>query len=769
MHLKVPSSEGPEQYPVGVIFSSRIVDLYKNRNFRPTLHLTSMSIFRILFFLVITGPAPAVAQTLFSEDLEGPTSLTLNTTDANSTVNITNTWLVNSVYAGGSGTVDCLGFPLDFTIPATALQPAGITNANGSYLHVTSLVALANGISCCSFGAADGFCTTADDAFVRMSSDVSTLGLTDVSLKFWWLCNGGQQNYGEVWYSTNGGLAWIQLTAPITQYRNQPTWVEQTASIPAFGNQATLRFGFRFHNGESFAGGSDPGFALDDIRIIASQSSSITSALAATSFCQGSAFQLPFTISGAFTSGNVFTVQLSDAAGSFASPVAIGSIASVTGGTIACVIPANTPAGNGYRLRVVASMPVVTGADNGANITIVDAPYAGTDAAISVCSDGQPVPLSTGGDAGGDWSGPSTVNNGQYDATTMIPGVYTYTLPAAAPCPGDAAQVIVSEPAGADAGISQVAVICKNTGLYDLFNFLGGSPDTDGTWTAPNGSSFAGVFNSDTGAPGIYTYTVAGVPPCASDEAVVTVQLGQPADAGADTTWTVCDADLPVNMTDLLTDASTDGVWYFNGSPTSANTSTPGAYTYIDFATSPCVNDTAFIGLEIAASVDAGENATTIICTTSPMTELIGLLTGSPDPLGTWTDPQGAAFSGLYDPTLHDPGLYTYTVSAQAPCPNDVALLAVIEDPCTGVAESGRDALGLRWDGVDASGASVFTTTAAHAFAWQASDAEGRIWAAGRSSNAQGQLRIPSGAVPPGVHLLRITSEGRVGVVRFVR
>jgi hypothetical protein len=724
---------------------------------------------RTLALATITASVPSFSQTFFSEDMESAPALTLNTTDANSTVNITNTWLVNSVYAGGNGTVDCLGFPLDFSIPATAAQPAGISTANGNYLHVASLVAVANGIQCCSFGAADGFCTTADDAFVRMSTDVSTLGSADVSLKFWWLCNGGQQNYGEVWYSTNGGLSWMQLTAPITQYRNQPNWSEQTASIPAFGNQATLRFGFRFHNGESFAGGSDPGFALDDIRIIGSQSSSITTSLTVASFCQGSSLSVPYTVSGAFNPGNVFTAQLSDATGGFGSPVAIGSVASVSTGTIPCVIPPNTPAGSAYRVRVVGSTPAVIGVDNGTNISIAAAPDAGSDVAISVCSGGQPVTLSTGGDAGGTWSGPSPVINSEYDPATMDPGVYTYTVSGPSPCPADAAQITVAEPDGADAGISQVAVICKNTGLYELFTFLGGSPEVGGAWTAPNGSTFGGTFNSDTGTPGIYTYTVNGIPPCASDEAVVTVQLGQPADAGDDANWTVCDSDLPVNLTELLIDASTDGVWYLNGSPTSANTSTPGAYTYIDFATAPCVNDTAQISLALSAAVDAGENATAIICTAWPATALIDLLNGTPDPQGSWTDPQGMPFSGQYDPGLNNAGLYTYTVSAEAPCQNDAAVVAVIEDPCTSIDEAASGAVELRWIGTDANGSSLFSVATLRPVNWQALDAQGRICATGRSVEGQGSLRIPTAAWSPGVYVLRIANDGRGTAIRFTR
>lgn len=56
-----------------------------------------------------------------------------------------------------------------------------------------------------------------------------------------------------------------------------------------------------------------------------------------------------------FTIGNVFTLQLSDAAGNFITPVNIGTVTDFFVPVINGVIPAGTPAGNNYRLRIVGS------------------------------------------------------------------------------------------------------------------------------------------------------------------------------------------------------------------------------------------------------------------------------------------------------------------------------------------------------------------------------------------------------------------------------
>ncbi|WP_447951987.1 T9SS type A sorting domain-containing protein [Chryseobacterium koreense] len=105
--------------------------------------------------------------------------------------------------------------------------------------------------------------------------------------------------------------------------------------------------------------------------------------------CAGSTVSVPFTIDGTFDSGNVFTAQLSNSAGSFASPTNIGSLTQTTAGTISATIPAGTPAGSGYRIRVVSSNPNVVGSDNGTNISISDKPTIAVIAApTALCAGG---------------------------------------------------------------------------------------------------------------------------------------------------------------------------------------------------------------------------------------------------------------------------------------------------------------------------------------------------------------------------------------------
>ena len=80
---------------------------------------------------------------------------------------------------------------------------------------------------------------------------------------------------------------------------------------------------------------------------------------------------VPFSITGTFNAGNVFTAYLSDETGDFTNEVAIGTDTSTAAGTISANIPAGTTTGDWYRIRVKASDPIVTGTNNDADLKIV--------------------------------------------------------------------------------------------------------------------------------------------------------------------------------------------------------------------------------------------------------------------------------------------------------------------------------------------------------------------------------------------------------------
>lgn len=79
-----------------------------------------------------------------------------------------------------------------------------------------------------------------------------------------------------------------------------------------------------------------------------------------SAWCKTTPFNVAYEVFGTYASNNVFTAQLSDASGSFASPTTLGTLSSVSSGSIVANIPPSTTLGTGYRIRVVSSSPVIT-------------------------------------------------------------------------------------------------------------------------------------------------------------------------------------------------------------------------------------------------------------------------------------------------------------------------------------------------------------------------------------------------------------------------
>lgn len=480
--------------------------------------------------LVLAAYIPCTAQqVIYSEDFEGAApTFTLNTPDMGSVVAGDNTWLVNNAYTGGQGTLECFGIPFSFSIPNTAAQPSGIASPNGNYMHITSMAAISSGVLNCNFAAADGLCTNAASHFARMSTDVSTAGASDATLSFWWICAGSPDNFGELYYSTDGGTSWTVIPPVNGAYRNQSAWVQQTVTLPAFAGQATLRFGFRFVNNEATAA-SDPAFGIDDVSITTTSQAAtlVTGALPSSSYCPGSTLSVPYTATGTWDTDNIFTAELSDANGSFGAPTALGSITSNTSGNIAANIPAGTPTGTGYLVRVVGSDPAIV-ASNTQAITVVEAPYAGEDHHISYCSNEGPQVLLDefpGASACGSWTSPDgNAMSGILDPATAPAGGYTYTTNCPGDCPQDEAVLVVGIVAAPNAGDSAGVTVCTNDAAFSLFSELGGTPDAGGTW-ALLGAPHSGNFTPGTDPGGCYLYTVAGISPCSNATAVVCVEV----------------------------------------------------------------------------------------------------------------------------------------------------------------------------------------------------------------------------------------------------
>ncbi|MGI9192036.1 MAG: T9SS type A sorting domain-containing protein [Chitinophagaceae bacterium] len=156
-----------------------------------------------------------------------------------------------------------------------------------------------------------------------------------------------------------------------------------------------------------------------------------TGALPFNTLCPCNTYQVVVTSTGTFGFGNVYTAQLSDATGSFATPTPIGTLNSAANsGIINCTIPCNTPTGTQYRVRVVSSSPAVTGSNNGSNLTITQNPNAPVSAAsnpAALCLPGGTVQL-TAQSPGNFISWYNAPTGGSYLGGTPSGGNFTTSL-----------------------------------------------------------------------------------------------------------------------------------------------------------------------------------------------------------------------------------------------------------------------------------------------------------------------------------------------------
>jgi len=131
-------------------------------------------------------------------------------------------------------------------------------------------------------------------------------------------------------------------------------------------------------SGADVAGaGSRDEFGLDDINMTATYAVAgghtiTTGAVTTPPFCvdatNTASGSVAFSTTGTYA-GETITALLSDAAGSFAAPVSVGTT-TVTGvdpsGSIAITIPAGTPTGTGYKIRIDEATLPVTGSESAA-------------------------------------------------------------------------------------------------------------------------------------------------------------------------------------------------------------------------------------------------------------------------------------------------------------------------------------------------------------------------------------------------------------------
>ena len=166
----------------------------------------------------------------------------------------------------------------------------------------------------------------------------------------------------QIDYSGNGVFAdtqnWMRLTK---------TFVADSAydniAIGGFKNPALV-------NKDTISNGNSSYYYIDSVVVKLAKRLNIN--FTDTTLCAGDTIRVPYTVNdtGFFQSNNQIRLQLSNASGSFANPLTIGTKTSKQSDTIVGIIPTTITAGTGYRLRITSTNGADTSLDNGKNIGI---------------------------------------------------------------------------------------------------------------------------------------------------------------------------------------------------------------------------------------------------------------------------------------------------------------------------------------------------------------------------------------------------------------
>ncbi|NVO04266.1 MAG: hypothetical protein HXX09_16355, partial [Bacteroidetes bacterium] len=213
-----------------------------------------------------------------------------------------------------------------------------------------------------------------------------------------------------------------------------------------------------------FTGGVQDGYASGTSikKIIAD--TIVVSPIPTLVYCAGAAINIDFFARITFNAGNIFTAQLSDASGSFASPVSLGTLVGTTSGTINGTIPLITPAGIGYRVRVVSSNPFFISQPNASNITVKALPVITASSNSPIC-EGAALNL-TSSLAGADsysWTGPNTFTDNVQNptipaATAAAAGVYNVSATVSGCSNSATSTVVINASPGLALAVSDASI-----------------------------------------------------------------------------------------------------------------------------------------------------------------------------------------------------------------------------------------------------------------------------------------------------------------------
>lgn len=170
----------------------------------------------------------------------------------------------------------------------------------------------------------------------------------------------------------------------------------------------------------------------------------------------------------------------------------------------------------------------VTGCDTSTSaqvtVSIGEAPDAGDNGSLAICSSSDPFNLINALDgnpnSGGTWSPTLSGGNNLFDPMVDVSGTYTYTVTG---CGTETtAQVLVSVTQSPNAGTNGSINVLNTDDAFNLINVLNNNPDNGGVWS-PELNSGSNIFDPSIDPAGSYTYIVSNN--CGIDSSIATVTI----------------------------------------------------------------------------------------------------------------------------------------------------------------------------------------------------------------------------------------------------
>jgi gliding motility-associated-like protein len=312
-------------------------------------------------------------------------------------------------------------------------------------------------------------------------------------------------------------------------------------------------------------------------------------------------------------------------------------------------------------------------------------PYAGEDAAITVCENG-PVfnminYLGNNPEGGGLWHAPNgTPLSGNFNPATYVAGTYEYVIAGATPCFSDNAFLNVSFIADNPSGEPASITVCENGNQVNMLNALNGSPLAGGIWTNTLGAPVDGSFNPSIENPGTYYYNFPNVV-CTPQNIGLTIEVESLPNAGNNNAITICENTASINLNGLLSvGADIGGTWTdAANSVVSSNFSPPESGNSFQFNYhvngNICPDDNATFTITLETLTENPPDVDVSLCVED---EAIDLATFYPSyPTIVFENQNGTSANTTFDPSIGNSANFIAVLPSINSCPNGESAITI--------------------------------------------------------------------------------------------